>query len=51
MRDAEALLEAGQEEVKRQYKKGQHNLRRALEDFFYRETRLRPVVLPQFIYV
>ncbi|MBN1566106.1 MAG: ribonuclease J [Anaerolineae bacterium] len=51
MQDADALLAAGQEEVKRQYKKGKHNLRRALEDFFYRETRLRPVVLPQFITV
>ena len=27
------------------------NLQRALENFFYRETRLRPVVLPRFIEV
>jgi ribonuclease J len=51
VKGAEALLEAGQDEIKRQYKRGKHNLRRALEDFFYQETRLRPVVLPQFIYV
>ena len=27
------------------------SLQRSLEDFFYRETQSRPVVLPQFIYV
>ncbi len=51
VKDADALLEAGQQEIRRHYKRGKHNLRRALEDLFYRETQLRPVVLPQFIYV
>ena len=49
--DAETLIEASREEIKRQYKRGARNLRRALEDFFYSETQLRPVVLPQFIQV
>lgn len=49
--EADDLFEAGREEIKRQYKRGAHNLRRALEDFFYNETQLRPVVLPQFITV
>jgi ribonuclease J len=51
VKDAEELIEASREEIKRQYQRGAHNLRRVLEDFFYRETRLRPVVLPQFIRV
>jgi len=45
------LLDAGREEIKRQYKRGTHHLQRSLEDLFYRETRSRPVVLPQFIRV
>jgi len=45
------LLDASREVVKRQYKRGTRNLRRALEDFIYNETHLRPVVLPQFIQV
>ena len=49
--EADDLFEAGREEIKRQYKRGVHNVRRALEDFFYSETQLRPVVLPQFIQV
>jgi len=51
VKDAEKLLDASREEIKRQYKRGAHNLRHVLEDFFYRETQLRPVVLPQFIEV
>lgn len=51
LKDAGELLEAGCEEIKRQYKRGRHNLRRALEDFFYRETQSRPVVLTRFIRV
>ncbi|HEX6386461.1 MAG TPA: ribonuclease J [Anaerolineae bacterium] len=51
LNDAGDLLDAGREEIKRQYKRGAHNLQRALENFFYRETRLRPVVLPRFIEV
>jgi ribonuclease J len=51
VKDAEALFEAGREEIKRQYRRGARNLRRALEEFFYRETRSCPVVLPQFIRV
>jgi ribonuclease J len=51
LKESDGLLDAGREEIKRQYKRGAHHLRRALEDFFYRETRSRPVVLPQFIQV
>ena len=45
------LLEAGRDEIKKLYRRGTADVRRALEDFFYRETKLRPVVLPQFIRV
>ncbi len=51
LRDSEKLINASREEIKRQYRSGKHDLRRALEDFFYRETQSRPVVLPQFIQV
>lgn len=51
LNDAGDLLDAGREELVRQYERGTDNLRRALENFFYRETRLRPVVLPRFIQV
>jgi ribonuclease J len=49
--EAGDLLEDSRKEIKRQYQRGRHELRRALENFFYQETRLRPVVLPQFIQV
>lgn len=48
---AEDLIDAARDEIKQQYRRGAHKLRRALEDLFYRETQLRPVVLPQFIQV
>jgi ribonuclease J len=51
MNDAEELLAASREEIKRQYKRGAASVKRALEDFFYRETLSRPVILPQFIQV
>jgi ribonuclease J len=51
LNEAEELLSAAQQEIKRQYKRGTHDLRRALEDFFYRETHSRPVVLPRFVHV
>jgi len=51
LNDADSLVEASREEIRKQYRRGVHHLRQALEDFFYRETRLRPVVLPQFIQV
>ncbi len=51
LKEAEELLEAGRELIKRHYKDGSQDLRRALEDFFFRETRSRPVVLPRFIRV
>jgi ribonuclease J len=51
VKNAEALFEASREEIKRQYRRGARNLRRVLEEFFYRETQSRPVVLPQFIRV
>ena len=45
------FLDAGRDQIKRNYRRGGHQLRRSLEDFFYQETRSRPVVLPQFIQV
>lgn len=51
MNEADELLAACREEIKRQYQRGADSVRRALEDFFYRETLSRPVVLPQFIQV
>jgi ribonuclease J len=51
LNDADSLVEASREEIRKQYRRGVHHLRQALEDFFYRETQLRPVVLPQFIQV
>ncbi|HSM56707.1 MAG TPA: ribonuclease J [Candidatus Sulfomarinibacteraceae bacterium] len=51
LNEAGDLLDAGREEIKRHVSRGAHNLRRELEDFFYRETRSRPVVLPRFIQV
>jgi mRNA degradation ribonuclease J1/J2 len=49
--EAEGLLEASRKEIKRHVKRGSHDLRRPLEDFFYRTTHSRPVVLPRFIQV
>lgn len=43
------LLDKGRQQIKRHYKNGASDLRRELENFFYRETRSRPVVLPQYI--
>lgn len=51
MRGSNKLMEAGKEEVKKLYRRGTADVRRALEDYFYRETKSRPVVLPQFIRV
>ena len=51
LNDAGDLLDAGRAELKKQYSRGKGNLRRALEDFFYRETHSRPVVLPRFVQV
>jgi ribonuclease J len=51
LNESEELLEASRKEIKRQVERGTRDLRRALGDFFYRETRSRPVVLPQFIQV
>lgn len=48
---ADDLLASARQEIKRQYRRGERNVQRALEDFFYRETQLRPVVLPQYIQV
>ena len=47
LKEAGDLLDAAREEIKRQYHKGAGNVGRALEDFFYRETHSRPVVLPR----
>ena len=51
LKDAEDLLAASREEIKKQYKRGKHEVQKSLEDLFYRETQSRPVVLPQFIRV
>jgi ribonuclease J len=51
MAESEELLDAGRKEIARQVKQGNKNLRRTLENFFYRMTRSRPVVLPRFIQV
>jgi ribonuclease J len=48
---AEELMEAGRREIKRKYKRGNGDLRRSLEHLFYRETRSKPVILPQYIQV
>jgi hypothetical protein len=51
LEEAGELLDASRKEIKRKYKRGTRDLRGALEDFFYRETQSRPVVLPRFIQV
>jgi len=51
LKEAEDLVAASREEIKRQYKRGKRDVQKALEDLFYRETQSRPVVLPQFIRV
>lgn len=48
---ADELLDSARHEIKKQYRRGSRSVQRALEDFFYRETQLRPVVLPQYIQV
>jgi ribonuclease J len=49
------LLQAACAEVKKQYRRdrsvAQESVRATLQDFFYRETRSRPVVLPSLIHV
>jgi ribonuclease J len=49
LKESGKLLDEGREQVKHHHKKGAARLRRALEDFFYRETKSRPVVLPRYI--
>lgn len=51
LNESEELMDAGRKEIKRHVQQGTRNLRRVLEDFFYRMTQSRPVVLPQFIQV
>ena len=51
LKEAEDLLAASREEIKKQHKRGTRGVQKALEDLFYRETQSRPVVLPQFIRV
>lgn len=51
MDGADELLDSARHEIKLQYRRGSRSVQRALEDFFYRETQLRPVVLPQYIQV
>jgi len=49
LKESGELLDAGREEIKRHHREGASSLRRRLEDFFYRETQSRPVVLPRYI--
>ena len=51
LNSADELMNAGREEIKRLVQRGNHDLRPALERFFYRETQSRPVVLPRYIQV
>lgn len=51
MGDADSLLKASREAVKRNYRRGENKLRKSLEDLFYAETHSRPVVIPQYIQV
>ncbi len=51
LKEAGSLLDAGREEIKQQYHNGARDLQRVLEDFFYRETQSRPIVLPRYIQV
>jgi ribonuclease J len=46
LNEAGDLLSAGQEIVKRHYRKGKDHIQQALESFVYQETNLRPVILP-----
>jgi ribonuclease J len=52
---SKALIQAARAEIKRQYQRSANvapdTLREALQDFFYRETQSRPVVLPSFVRV
>jgi ribonuclease J len=49
------LLQAARTEIKKQYQRGQSvaqdTIRETLQNFFYRETQSRPVVLPSLIRV
>jgi ribonuclease J len=49
LNEAEELLDDGRDVVKKHYKMGNVKLQKALENFFYKETNLRPVILPRFI--
>jgi ribonuclease J len=51
MDGSEELMDAGRAELKRHVNRGTNDLRHAMEDFFYKKTRSRPVVLPRFIQV
>jgi ribonuclease J len=51
MNDADELLDNGREVVKKHYRKGKEQIQKALENFIYQETNLRPVILPRFINV
>jgi ribonuclease J len=49
------LLKAASGEIKRHYQRGKHvaadSLRETLQNYFYRETKSRPVILPSFVRV
>jgi ribonuclease J len=49
LKESGELLDASREQIKRHHGNNGNDLRRALEDFFYHETRSRPVVLPRYI--
>jgi mRNA degradation ribonuclease J1/J2 len=49
------LWQAARKEIRQQFKQGkgvaQDNIRETLQNFFYRETQSRPVILPSIIQV
>jgi ribonuclease J len=51
MDEADDLMNAGRAELKRHIQRGTNDLRHVMEDFFFKKTRSRPVVLPRFVQV
>jgi ribonuclease J len=55
MKESEELLDEARAEIKRQLKRNKddvgESVRKSLENFFYRETRSRPVILPSIVRV
>ncbi len=51
LNESEELFDDGREVVKKHYRRGKNQLQKALENFIYQETKLKPVILPRFINV